>query len=73
MTDRGNHSVRRVTMAEAVSTVAGHGQEGYADGEGAAVRFDCPCAVVVDKEGTIAVADRGNHRLRRMTGQYLRR
>ena len=52
---------------------AGHGQEGYADGEGAAVRFDCPCAVVVDKEGTIAVADRGNHRLRRMTGQYLRR
>jgi hypothetical protein len=69
MTDRGNHSVRRLTMEEE----AGHGQEGYADGEGAAVRFDCPCAVVVDKEGTIAVADRGNHRLRRMTGQYLRR
>jgi hypothetical protein len=69
--DRGNHAVRRVTMAGAVSTVAGHGQEGYADGEGAAVRFNCPCAVVVDKEGTIVVADRGNHRLLMMTGRYL--
>ena len=69
--DRGNHAVRRVTMAGAVSTVAGNGQEGYADGEGAAARFNWPCAVVVDKEGTIVVADKNNHGLRRMTGRHV--
>ena len=69
--DYGNHAVRRVTMAGAVSTVAGNGQKGYADGEGAAARFNCPWDVVVDKEGTIVVADKNNHRLRRMTGRHV--
>ena len=72
VTDYGNHAVRRVTMAGAVSTVAGNGQQGYADGEGAAARFNRPSAVVVDKEGTIVVADGDNHRLRRMTGRHVR-
>ena len=51
--DQCNNAVRRVTMEGAVSTVAGNGEAGYADGEGAAARLNCP-AVVVDKEGTIA-------------------
>jgi hypothetical protein len=71
VTDWGNHAVRRVTMAGAVSTVAGNGQEGYADGEGAAARFNRPTAVVVDKEGTIVVADMDDNRLRRMTGRHV--
>jgi sugar lactone lactonase YvrE len=71
VTDGDNHAVRRVTMAGAVSTVAGNGQKGYADGEGAAARFNRPSAVVVDKEGTIVVADTDNHRLRRMTGRHV--
>jgi len=54
-------------MAGAVSTVAGNGQQGYADGEGAVVRFNCPAAVVVDKEGTV----RENDRLRRLTGRHV--
>ena len=66
--DTGNHAVRRVTMDGEVSTVAGNGEAGYADGEGAAARFNYPTAVVVDKEGTIVVADRDNNRLRRTTG-----
>ena len=66
--DLGNHAVRRVTMAGAVSTVAGNGQAGFADGEGAAARFRSPTDVVVDKEGTIVVADRNNHRLRKIAG-----
>jgi hypothetical protein len=59
VTDWGNNTVRRVTMAGEVSTVAGNGEAGYADGEGAAVRFDWPTDVVVYKEGTIVVADCG--------------
>ena len=66
--DCGNHAVRRVTMAGAVSTVAGNGEAGFADGEGAAARFNSPNDVVVDKEGTIVVADRDNHRLRKIRG-----
>jgi hypothetical protein len=68
VTDPGNHAVRRVTMAGAVSTVAGNGQKGYADGEGAAARFNHPSAVVVDKQGTIVVADTYNNRLCRSAG-----
>ena len=51
--------------------MAGDGQKGYDDGEGAAARFNHPVTVtvVVDKEGTIIVADRDNHRLRRITGR----
>ena len=71
VTEKGNHALRRVTMAGLVSTVAGNGQKGYADGEGAAARFDRPTAVVVDKEGTIIVADRVNNCLRRLTGRHV--
>ncbi len=51
------HAVRRVTMAGAVSTVAGNGEEGFADGAGAAARFNTPNDLVVDGEGVIVVAD----------------
>ena len=71
MTEVGNHAVRRVTMAGLVSTVAGNGQQGYADGEGAAARFNFPTDVVVDKEGTILVVDRDNNRMRRLTGRHV--
>jgi hypothetical protein len=69
--DRGNNTVRRVTMAGAVSTVAGNGVAGYADREGAAARFNHPTDVVVDKEGTIVVADRANQRLRKIVGRQV--
>ena len=69
--DTGNNAVRRVTMDGEVSTVAGNGEAGYADGEGAAARFNCPTAVVVDKEGTIIVADTENNRLCRLTGRHV--
>jgi len=71
VTEWGNHTVRRVTMEGAVSTVAGNGQQGYADGEGEAARFNHPTAVVVDKEGTILVADKDNNRLCRITGRHV--
>jgi sugar lactone lactonase YvrE len=66
--DSGNNAIRRVTMAGAVSTVAGNGEEGFADGAGAAARFNRPTDVVVDGEGVIVVADFHNHRLRKIVG-----
>ena len=55
----------------AVSTVAGNGDSGYADGKGAAARFNCPTDVVVDKEGTIVVADTRSQRLRKIVGRQV--
>jgi len=62
--DWGNNAIRRVTMDGTVSTVAGNGDPGYADGEGGAARFRGPCAVVVDRNGAIFVADSGNNCIR---------
>ena len=65
--DSGNYAIRRVTMAGAVSTVAGNGEEGFADGAGAAARLNSPNDLVVDGEGVIVVADSHNHRLRKIS------
>jgi sugar lactone lactonase YvrE len=66
--DWGNHAIRRVTMAGAVSTVAGNGEKGFADGAVAAARFNGASDLVVDGEGVIVVADFHNHRLRKIVG-----
>ena len=64
----GNHGIRRVTMAGAVSTVAGNGEEGFAKGACGAARFNGPVDVAVDSKGTIVVADHENHRVRKIEG-----
>jgi len=65
--DTGNHCIRRIDMAGTVSTLAGTcGTPGFADGPGG--RFDRPAAVAVDpRDGSILVADTGNHAIRRVT------
>jgi hypothetical protein len=66
--DRVNSSIRLVTMAGAVSTIAGNGEPGFADGAGSAARFHAPIGIVVDGKGDIIVADLHNHRLRKIVG-----
>jgi len=65
--DSGNHAIRVVTMEGVVSTVAGNGEPGFADGAGAVARFNQPEDVVVDRDGTVVVADTQNHRLRKIS------
>jgi len=69
--DFRNHVIRHVTMAGAVSTVVGNGEPGFADGSGAVTRFRHPSDIVVDGEGTIVVANRNNHRLRKIEGNQV--
>jgi DNA-binding beta-propeller fold protein YncE len=69
--DFNNSAIRRVTMAGVVSTVAGNGEKGFADGEGKAARFNQPIGIVVDGEGAIVVADNGNNRLRKIVGRQV--
>jgi hypothetical protein len=52
-----NHRIRIVTPAGAVTTLAGSGSAGYADGTGAAASFNRPRKVAVISSNVIAVAD----------------
>jgi hypothetical protein len=66
--DADNHTVRKVTSAGAVTTVAGMaGGWGYADGTGSAASFNHPYGVAVDGTGNVYVADSGNNALRKVT------
>jgi len=66
--DWNNHTIRKVTAAGVVSTLAGSaGQSGSADGIGAAARFDVPRGVAVDGVSNVYVADWGNSTIRKVT------
>ncbi len=62
--DTGNHAIRKVTARGEVSTLAGGGAPGFADGIGRQARFDGPMGVAVDAEGRVFVADTWNDRIR---------
>lgn len=64
----GNHTIRKITPAGAVTTFAGAaGQSGNADGAGLAARFNRPMGLAVDAADNLYVADSGNHTVRKIT------
>ena len=66
--DYGNHTIRKVTSAGVVTTLAGTaGSTGSTDGTGSAARFRAPSGVSVDTAGNVFVADRQNHAIRKVT------
>ncbi len=66
--DQNNHTIRMVTPAGVVVTLAGSaGIAGNADGSGSLAGFDHPAGVAVDTHGNVYVADRNNHTLRKVT------
>ena len=48
-------------------TVAGNGSAGHKDGAGHVAQFFYPTDVAVDGDGAAFVADRANHRIRKVT------
>ncbi|MBY0505007.1 MAG: hypothetical protein K2X03_13930 [Bryobacteraceae bacterium] len=67
--DTGNHVIRRIGRDGLASTVAGVGGEAGKGAENVAAttsRLDRPTAVVVDSDGSLYIADRGNFRVRRV-------
>ncbi|MBF9224017.1 NHL domain-containing protein, partial [Hymenobacter ruricola] len=63
--DQSNTTIRKITAAGVVSTLAGSaGNPGSADGTGAAARFYYPTGVAVDAAGAVYVADRANNTIR---------
>jgi len=64
--DTANHRIRKVTSKGEVSTLAGDGEEGFADGEGSAARFDMPRGIAIGAAGDLYVVDGDNYRIRKI-------
>ena len=67
VSERNNHCIRKITPAGVVTTFAGSGTAGFANGTGTAASFNNPLGVAVDNTGNVYVADFGNHRIRKIT------
>lgn len=74
VTDNSNHTVRKVTAAGEVTTIAGAaGVSGSADGTGGVggtARFNSPTGIAVDAAGNIYVSDYNNHTIRKISADY---
>ena len=66
--DNFNHRIRRVDASGTVTTIAGTGEAGYSGDGGPAVQaqLSYPTGVAVDNAGNLYIADRRNHRIRRV-------
>jgi sugar lactone lactonase YvrE len=66
--DTGNSTIRQVTSAGVVITLAGSpGNPGTNDGIGDTAQFNHPTGVAVDEAGNLYVADTGNYTIRMIT------
>ncbi len=67
--DSGNNSIRKIDANGNVTTVAGNGTLGFANGTGGrngTAEFFDPSGVVVDAQGNLLVADTGNNCIRKI-------
>lgn len=67
LADGAGHRVLHVSAAGVVTTFAGSGMAGFADGPGATAKFESPAGLARDAVGNVYVADAGNHRIRKIT------
>ncbi len=67
VSDHGNHAVRKVTAAGVVTTLAGSGSGGKADGTGTAASFKFPSGIAADSAGNVYLADTDNQVIRKIT------
>jgi sugar lactone lactonase YvrE len=67
LADSGNGTIRRISPAGSVATIAGTaGVRGSADGVGAAAQFNNPSNLTIDASGNLYVVDAGNHTIRKI-------
>jgi sugar lactone lactonase YvrE len=65
VSDWKSRRIRKISNTGHVTTVAGNGQSGFADGDAATAQFFNPAGIVIDKQGNLFVAD--FNRVRKIT------
>jgi sugar lactone lactonase YvrE len=65
---RSKNRIRKVDKDGIITTVAGNGTAGYSGDDGPALQasFNFPAGLCLDQTGNLYVADRNNHRVRRI-------
>lgn len=66
ITDTVNNRIRKISGNQ-VSTLAGTGISGFADGNSAVAKFKNPGGIAIDNQGNLYIADNPNHRIRKVT------
>jgi len=66
--DYENNRLRAVDLTGNVTTLAGVGTAGFADGASSTAMFNLPQGLVATANGDIYVSDLGNYRIRRLRG-----
>ena len=61
------HKIRKITPAGVVTTFAGSGTSGSADGTGTAASFYSPLGIAIDNEDNMYIGDALNHKIRHIT------
>ncbi len=64
VSDTGNHSIRKIATDGTVTTLAGNGTSGFADGSSTSAQFNSPNGLAIGSDGKLYVADTLNHRIR---------
>jgi gliding motility-associated-like protein len=67
VSDNGGNTIRKISPAGAVSTFAGNGSAGSADGPGTSATFNGPQGLAFDEIGYLYVADGGNNMVRKIS------
>jgi len=67
VSDHANHLIRKITPGGVVTTFAGSGSAGSADGTGTAASFNTPTGLSFDSSGNLFVADWLGHNIRKIT------
>lgn len=62
-----NHRIRKISPQGNVTTLAGTGKAGFADGPAGSARLNNPDGITVDSTGNIYFTDFGNHAVRRLS------
>jgi DNA-binding beta-propeller fold protein YncE len=70
--ETGAHRLAGISRTGTVSVLAGGDGPGHADGPGVAASFSGPTGLAVGPDGTLYVADTGNHCLRRVAFEHAR-
>ncbi|SDF54020.1 NHL repeat-containing protein [Cellulophaga baltica] len=65
--DTNNYKIRKIAITGEVTTLAGSGSFGRADGTATTATFQYPSDLAVDADGNVYVADHYNHLIRKIT------